>query len=162
MSLQVCAGSCMCEVGWTGRDDGMGYTERGCCLSSQPLPRQHEQLRDLRLCDTAASTCKSLLRHALRLCWMRRTSWPRLVSLVRLEHNHRVSMGSLCSKSGTVTGGHQVLGSGPSGPNATPAAAGPSLSSRPDDPRRAAAEAAERRQREVCAPPGAYRLVSPR
>lgn len=53
-------------------------------------------------------------------------------------------MGSLCSKSGTVIGGHQVLGSGPSGPGADPAAL-----SRPVDPRRAAAEAAERRQREV-------------
>ncbi|KAI1797862.1 hypothetical protein LXA43DRAFT_270883 [Ganoderma leucocontextum] len=53
-------------------------------------------------------------------------------------------MGSLCSKPGTVTGGHQVLGSGPSGPAST--TVGPS---RPDDPRRAAAEAAERRQKEA-------------
>ncbi|EJF66686.1 hypothetical protein BD309DRAFT_854175 [Dichomitus squalens] len=49
-------------------------------------------------------------------------------------------MGSLCSKSGTVTGGHQVLGS---------AADSTAAPSRPDDPRRAAAEAAERRQREA-------------
>ncbi|PIL31974.1 hypothetical protein GSI_06678 [Ganoderma sinense ZZ0214-1] len=53
-------------------------------------------------------------------------------------------MGSLCSKSGTVTGGHQILGSGPSGSSTTSAAP-----PRPVDPRRAAAEAAERRQREV-------------
>ncbi|KAM5536176.1 hypothetical protein V8D89_010075 [Ganoderma adspersum] len=74
---------------------------------------------------------------------------------------HCLSMGSLCSKSGTVTGGHQVLGSGPSGPSATPAAP-----SRPVDPRRAAAEAAERRQREANARgvkstnPNAGRLAS--
>ncbi|KAI0735177.1 hypothetical protein C8Q76DRAFT_711256 [Earliella scabrosa] len=50
-------------------------------------------------------------------------------------------MGSLCSKSGTVSGGHQVLGSAASAPGPTPG-------TRPD-PRMAAAEAAERRQREA-------------
>ncbi|KAI0365239.1 hypothetical protein BV20DRAFT_973422 [Pilatotrama ljubarskyi] len=49
-------------------------------------------------------------------------------------------MGSLCSKSGNYTGGHQVLGS------ASSAAEPPEDSTRPD-PRRAAAEAAERRQK---------------
>ncbi|RDB28419.1 hypothetical protein Hypma_015504 [Hypsizygus marmoreus] len=50
-------------------------------------------------------------------------------------------MGSICSKSGTHTGGHVVLGSssGPTNP------AGPS----PSDPRAAAAEAAERRLKEA-------------
>ncbi|KAI0669910.1 hypothetical protein C8Q78DRAFT_1079819 [Trametes maxima] len=48
-------------------------------------------------------------------------------------------MGSLCSKSGTVSGGHQVLGAGDG-------SAGPSGGARPD-PRVAAAEAAERRQK---------------
>ncbi|KAH9849769.1 hypothetical protein C2E23DRAFT_348698 [Lenzites betulinus] len=48
-------------------------------------------------------------------------------------------MGSLCSKSGTVSGGHQVLGSASS-------STGPPDGTRPD-PRIAAAEAAERRQK---------------
>ncbi|KAI8995619.1 hypothetical protein BD414DRAFT_410846 [Trametes punicea] len=48
-------------------------------------------------------------------------------------------MGSLCSKPGTVSGGHQVLGSSSS-------AAGSPDGARPD-PRTAAAEAAERRQK---------------
>ncbi|GLB36169.1 hypothetical protein LshimejAT787_0304570 [Lyophyllum shimeji] len=46
-------------------------------------------------------------------------------------------MGALCSKSGTHSGGHTVLGSSSSATNT----AGPS----PSDPRTAAAEAAERR-----------------
>ncbi|KAI0724546.1 hypothetical protein C8T65DRAFT_626857, partial [Cerioporus squamosus] len=52
-------------------------------------------------------------------------------------------MGSLCSKTGTVTGGHQVLGSSSSAP-----ASGSTPGTR-HDPRMAAAEAAERRQKEV-------------
>ncbi|KAI0639390.1 hypothetical protein C8Q77DRAFT_58276 [Trametes polyzona] len=48
-------------------------------------------------------------------------------------------MGSLCSKPGTVSGGHQVLGSG------SPTEGSPS-GTRPD-PRAAAAEAAERRMK---------------
>ncbi|KAI0801275.1 hypothetical protein C8Q74DRAFT_1241236 [Fomes fomentarius] len=54
----------------------------------------------------------------------------------------RTPMGSLCSKSGTVTGGHQVLGS------AASSIPGQTQGTRPD-PRAAAAEAAERRQREA-------------
>ncbi|EIW64681.1 uncharacterized protein TRAVEDRAFT_139761 [Trametes versicolor FP-101664 SS1] len=50
-------------------------------------------------------------------------------------------MGSLCSKSGTVSGGHQVLGSASSsGPTGQPDGTRP-------DPRAAAAEAAERRMK---------------
>ncbi|RDX55870.1 hypothetical protein K466DRAFT_517934 [Polyporus arcularius HHB13444] len=52
-------------------------------------------------------------------------------------------MGSFCSKPGTVTGGHQVLGSSSSAPTS-----GSTPSTRPD-PRMAAAEAAERRQKEA-------------
>ncbi|KDQ63738.1 hypothetical protein JAAARDRAFT_189279 [Jaapia argillacea MUCL 33604] len=48
-------------------------------------------------------------------------------------------MGSLCSKSSTLSGGHTVLGSSSSSPQGAPAA-------RPD-PRSAAAEAAERRMK---------------
>ncbi|KAI0778175.1 hypothetical protein BD413DRAFT_600988 [Trametes elegans] len=50
-------------------------------------------------------------------------------------------MGSLCSKPGTVTGGHQVLGSSSSNGGSPPGGG-----TRPD-PRTAAAEAAERRQK---------------
>jgi len=50
-------------------------------------------------------------------------------------------MGSLCSKSGTHSGGHTVLGSSSSATTS----AGPS----PSDPRTAAAEAAERRLKEA-------------
>ncbi|KAI0335282.1 hypothetical protein GY45DRAFT_1317213 [Cubamyces sp. BRFM 1775] len=48
-------------------------------------------------------------------------------------------MGCVSSKSGTVSGGHQVLGSAST-------TEGPSAGARPD-PRTAAAEAAERRQK---------------
>ncbi|KJA29222.1 hypothetical protein HYPSUDRAFT_32609 [Hypholoma sublateritium FD-334 SS-4] len=53
-------------------------------------------------------------------------------------------MGSLCSKSSTLEGGHTVLGSGPVNSNA-PASNRPGASSQRTDPRAAAAEAAERR-----------------
>lgn len=51
-------------------------------------------------------------------------------------------MGSLCSKSGTHSGGHTVLGSSSSTPN-------PANPSSPGDARAAAAEAAERRMKAV-------------
>ncbi|RPD82562.1 hypothetical protein L226DRAFT_30591 [Lentinus tigrinus ALCF2SS1-7] len=55
-------------------------------------------------------------------------------------------MGSLCSKPGTVTGGHQVLES-----SSSAAAASGSIPGTRPDPRAAAAEAAERRQKEALA-----------
>ncbi len=62
-------------------------------------------------------------------------------------------MGSLCSKPGTVSGGHQVLGSASSSsPTGQPA--GTRL-----DPRAAAAEAAERRMKAVGASYAATRYV---
>lgn len=57
-------------------------------------------------------------------------------------------MGSLCSKSSTLEGGHTVLGSGPVNSNA-PASNRPGASSQRTDPRAAAAEAAERRLKAV-------------
>ncbi|EGN91924.1 hypothetical protein SERLA73DRAFT_80032 [Serpula lacrymans var. lacrymans S7.3] len=58
-------------------------------------------------------------------------------------------MGSLCSKSRSHSGGHQVLGGAPAGYGATSAGGGRTAGSQPPsssaDPRAAAAEAAERR-----------------
>ncbi len=72
-----------------------------------------------------------------------RASLRRLGSVLLDTNGHFASMGSFCSKPGTVTGGHQVLGSSSSAPTS-----GSTPSTRPD-PRMAAAEAAERRQKEV-------------
>ena len=70
-------------------------------------------------------------------------------------------MGSLCSKSSTLEGGHTVLGSGPVNSNA-PASNRPGASSQRTDPRAAAAEAAERRLKAVGSSHHEYkRLLEP-